>query len=85
MKIIVAIKDTAIQAFGPPFMQHTKGEAMRGLDEEVNNGTGQVNKTPEDFELYQLAEYDETAGQLFAAKQPELIVRAKDLKRVKGE
>lgn len=82
MKLICAVKDLAIQAFGNPFVVHTAGEATRSFRDEVNRKDGQsaVAQHPEDYELYVLGEYDATTGELNVDKEhPALIVRAKDL------
>lgn len=80
MKLICAVKDLAIQAYGMPFYVHTKGEAIRSFSDEVNrtDGKSAVAQHPEDYELYELGTYDEATGTI-EGKSPELFARAKDL------
>jgi len=80
MKPIYAVKDLAVQAFGTPFFVRAKGEAMRSFQDEVNKtADSAIAAHPEDYELYQLGEYDDQTGTILP-QTPELIARAKDLK-----
>jgi len=80
MKLYYAVKDLAVQAFGTPFLVRAKGEAIRSFQDEVNkkDGNSAIAQHPEDYELYQLGEYEEETG-LITGKDPVLIARAKDL------
>lgn len=85
MKIICAVKDRAINAFGQPFFEHTRGSAIRAFRDAVNqaDANNQFNKHPEDFDLYQIGEYDENTGVVNGtqtAEGPIMIARAQDLK-----
>lgn len=82
IKVIVAVKDTAIQAFATPFTVPASAAAVRSLRDEVNNPSSEsdVRKHPEDFELYALATFSESTGEIVANESgPVLICRAKDL------
>jgi hypothetical protein len=84
MKVIVCIKDTAARVFGIPFVVQAGAQAVRSLRDEVNSkdSTSDVCKHPDDFELYQIAEFDEDSGFVIPSDGPALLVRAKDLKDV---
>lgn len=78
--VIVAIRDTALNRFAAPASQPNTPYAVRTFAQEVNNAqNGMLYKRPQDFEMWQLAEYDEETG-LFSANQPACIARAIDLK-----
>lgn len=76
--VVVSVFDSAVQAFGRPAYVHTPAEAVRSFRDEVNNPESYVSKHPEDYELHQLAIFDERLGS-FEVNQV-LLVRAKDLK-----
>ncbi|WNK12965.1 MAG: nonstructural protein [Microvirus sp.] len=80
MKHIYAVKDLAVQAFGMPFFLRSKGEAMRSFQDEVNrtDGKSSVAQHPDDYELYNIGEYDDATGAI-TPMTPELVARAKDL------
>lgn len=82
MKKIYVVKDLAVQAHGLPFFMRSKGEAIRSFQDEVN-GRGQDNSAiaahPEDYELYEIGEYDEENGTIDTNEKNELVARAKDL------
>ena len=64
IKPVFSIYD-AKTGFGPIYTQHTKGEAERQflntLNEESNSN---FYKHPEDFDLYQVGEWDYEEGKL---------------------
>lgn len=81
MKLIYAVKDLAVQAFGQPFFLNSKGEATRSFGDEVNSKdpNSAIAKHPEDYELYEIATWDPQTGKIEPKEAPELVIRAKDL------
>lgn len=79
-KYIVSLKDTATQVYGTPFVVSSPAQAVRSLRDEVNSkdSTSDIRRHPEDFELYELAQYIEDTGVIVPCN-PLLICRAKDL------
>lgn len=57
-----AIYDVKTKAYMHPFMALTHGEAIRSLDDAVNSGKGMIANHPEDFKLFELAEFDDITG-----------------------
>lgn len=80
-KVIVSLKDTATQVYGTPFVVVSPAQAVRSLRDEVNakDSTSDIRRHPDDFELYELASYDEESGIVSPLPTPSLICRAKDL------
>ena len=77
---IVAIRDRAIAAFGRPAFVPTVGAAIRSFGDEINNNQGEMNKHPDDFDLYELGEYNDENGQFLMVKGgPRQIAIGKDL------
>lgn len=67
---IVAIRDIKTNLFGQPIPVRALGEAIRSFEDQCG-GRGNDNMLknhPEDFELYQLATYDETTGEFVNEK-----------------
>lgn len=62
--VVVSVRDSAMQAFGRPLFVPSVGVAVRSFADEVNRKSddNQMNKHPEDFELYALADFDEVTG-----------------------
>lgn len=82
-KCIVALKDTAARVFGVPFVVQAPAQAIRSLRDEVNSkdSTSDVAKHPDDFELYEIALFDEDSGEVVVTPDHPLILsRAKDLR-----
>ncbi|AXH75298.1 MAG: nonstructural protein [Microviridae sp.] len=77
----VSVKDRAIDAFNTPIFVKAVGEATRSFVDECNNKESNLNKHPEDFDLYQVGTFDDSTGS-FQPCAPKLIARAQDC--VKG-
>lgn len=81
--VIIAVRDSAAEAFSVPQFYASHGVALRGFTDEVNR---KDDKNPfyvhaEDFEMYSLGEYDDGTGQFVLNEQPRQIARGKDLRR----
>lgn len=73
---VYSIRDAKAEIFRFPFFKLTHGEAERDFKTLVNDQTSQVNKYPEDYDLYYLGEYDDNSGKLVALDTPQHIVKA---------
>ena len=78
---VLAVRDRAIDAYGQPFFSASVGAAIRGFTDEVNNPRegNQLNKHPEDFDLYLLGEFDDSKG-VFETDTPSQVAIGKDVK-----
>lgn len=76
MKILVALYDRAIEGYGPVMTVHTRGEAIRSFRQEAQNKQSNIGQHPTDYELHQLATYNDQTGEITAAQ--EMIARAED-------
>lgn len=79
MHYAVAVRDTATETFGRPFYVARPAEAVRTFGREINSGepNSLLAAHPSDFELYQLAIWDDETG-TFEIQQ-ERLARGKDL------
>lgn len=78
MKIICALYDRAIDAYGPALTYHTRNEAIRQFKDAANEKGGNINKSPTDYELWQIGTYDDNTGEL-TPNDRERVARAEDL------
>ena len=80
---VVAIYDRAADAYGVPNFVAAIGSAVRGFGDEVNRvaGDNALYQHPEDFDLYELGEYDDQLARFELLADRRLIARAQDLKR----
>lgn len=78
---IVAVRDSAVGAFGQPQYVVSVGGATRGFSDEVNrkDERNAMNAHPEDFELYHLGTYDDQDATFELLPKPVLVIRAKDV------
>lgn len=78
--VLVSIKDTAIQAFGPAFTVRHQGEAMRNFADAINDPQNKsLNQHPEDYELHYLGDFNDETGEINSA--PRILARGVDVKR----
>ncbi len=76
---VVAIRDRAVDAFLRPFMVAHIGQAKRQFRDEINRVAqdNPMHKHPDDYDLYELCEFDDNTG-LFSAGKPRMIEVGKD-------
>lgn len=60
IKKVFAILDTKAEAFLPPFMMHTVGEAERALSDCCSDPQHNFCKFAEDFNLYELGTWNDS-------------------------
>jgi len=80
LQFIVSVKDRAADVFNRPFFVPHRNVAIRDFTDEVNRGVAdnQLNKHPDDFDLYLLGQFDDNAG-TFITEDPVILVRGKDV------
>lgn len=82
-ELVYAVRDSK-SVFNPPFVQKTRGEAIRTFTDLVNDPQNVLlHRYPEDYALYEVAKWDAHLG-VFDLPQsgPMPIVTAVDVKRV---
>lgn len=77
---IVSIKDLAVQAFMRPAFVQATGAAIREFGDAVNDEKHEMFKHPDDYEMYELGEFDDSDGSFAIPKSPGLIAQGKMLK-----
>lgn len=61
-KMLVAVKDLAMNLYASPIIVPTQGVALRSFADEANNVGSPMNKHPQDYELWCLGYYSEVDG-----------------------
>lgn len=80
---IVAIRDRAADVFGQPNFVTSIGGAIRSFSDEINNKRegNTLNQHPEDFDLFELGDYDDASASFDLLPQPRQIAIGKDCVR----
>lgn len=80
--VVVSIKDRAADAFGRPAFVPSVGVAIRSFSDEVNrnDSENQMYAHPDDFDLFELASYDDSTGIVEMLDQPKLLILGKNAK-----
>lgn len=76
---VYSVYDSAVGAYGNPFVCRARGEAVRGFVDECMNVQSPFNKHPRDFHLYYLGSYDIGTGTFEQKTLPVRIVGASDI------
>lgn len=81
LQFVVSVKDRAADVFNRPFFVPHRNVAVRDFTDEVNRvaADNQLNKHPDDFDLYLLGTFDDNTGTFSMEEQPLVLVRAKDV------
>lgn len=80
---IFSIYDKKAQAYILPHFFHQKGEAIRALEDAVNdmsNPNNQIARHPSDFVLMHLGDFDDRTGVVLGLNAPSAIEEAINLK-----
>lgn len=75
-RAVCAVRDLAMEAFAQPMFVPTPAVAVRGFINEARRAESAIRQNPEDYELYHIAEYDESSGTFRNLDKPELLMRA---------
>lgn len=80
LQFVVSVKDRAADVFNRPFFVPHRNVAIRDFTDEVNRvaADNQLNKHPDDFDLYLLGQFDDSKG-TFVSEEPVVLVRGKDV------
>lgn len=81
LQYVVSVQDRASGVFNRPFFVPHRNVAIRDFTDEVNRSAvdNQLNKHPDDFDLYLLGQFDDNTGTFISEGAPQVLVRAKDV------
>lgn len=77
---VFSIRDQKAGVFNTPFFQKSVGEAERNFRELIKDDKSLVSKYPEDFDLYEIGDYDDEKGLVISLDTPHHIAKAVNLK-----
>jgi len=82
IQYICTVKDRAADAFGRPMFVPSTGVAIRSFSDEINrnNADNQLYNHPDDFDLYELGQFDDNTGLFTLHDQPKLLSLGKQVK-----
>lgn len=78
---VFSLYDSKAKMFGPPFYMQTRGMAVRALADLTQDGNSMVSRHPDDFVLYQIAEFDDNTAEFINKNPHELVSMASDFKK----
>lgn len=77
-----SIRDSAADAYGRPFFMSSVGIAIRSFTDEVNRADkeNQIYMHPEDFDLFELGEFDDETGRISLLDVPKQLALGRQVK-----
>lgn len=82
-RVVCAVFDSAVQAFGQPIFAPAVGAVVRSFSDEVNRSAldNPMFGHPDDYELFYLGLFDEESGLFSEGESVRSLSRGKDVKR----
>lgn len=77
--IVMAVRDSAVGAYLRPFYAPSVGAAMRSFYDEVNRKDSEMFRHPDDYELFELGEFEEVSAVFSMKSVPRSVCRAKEV------
>lgn len=74
-----SIFDSKISAYLQPFFVLSNGAAIRAMTDVCNDKGHTFNLHPEDYTLFELADFDESSGQITPLNTPKPIIKVIEL------
>lgn len=71
-----SVFDLKVGAFAAPFFMRSNAEAIRAFSDTVNDSSTSLNRHPEDYCLYCIADWDDASGELSALEPSEMLGKA---------
>lgn len=82
---VCAVYDLKAKAYMQPFFGGNVGSAMRGFGDEVTREGSPIAKHPEDYQLFELGNFDDNSGVIVGIVPCKLLCSANDyVKEVNG-
>lgn len=82
--LVYSIYDIKAKSFGMPFFQQNEEIAIRSFRDLTNDPESMTYRHPDDFTLFQLAEFDADTGIIVGLDQPKTIVNALEIQTPKA-
>lgn len=81
--VVVAVRDRQMNQFLRPTYAVTRGQAVRAFGDEINraNPDNGFYMHPEDYEMFQIAFFDDETGTFENLKKPESLAVGSNLKK----
>lgn len=67
---VFCVFDSKVEAYMQPFFMKSRGEAIRGFTEVVNDPKTSIHKWPADYTLFELGSWDESKAKFELLSTP---------------
>lgn len=76
--VVVSVYDSKVSAFATPFFVRSRGEALRSFEDACGDEKLPFRAHPEDYALYIVGEFEDSAGMLMPMDAPYRLCAASD-------
>jgi len=73
---LFSVRDNKLSSYSRLFPEQAEINAVRAISVAANDKATQIGQFPEDFDLYQVAEFDDVTGQVTPIEPPKFIIAA---------
>lgn len=80
---VFAVRDSKAVAFMQPFFSGANGAAIRAFADAANDGKSPIAMHPEDYNLYELGDFDDNSGEFTSLTPIKMLACAADFVQVK--
>lgn len=80
-KMLYSVYDAKVKYFHPPMFMMNRGEALRSWEEIANDESSTICRHPNDFDLFELGEFDDQTGKIVMHPSPESLGLAIQFRR----
>lgn len=80
---VFGVRDSKALAFLQPFFSASTGAAVRAFGDAINEGNSPLAKHPEDYLLYELADFDDSTGEFISCNPIKMLGCGADFVQVK--
>lgn len=82
---LFCVRDQKMGVYADPFPSPTPGMAERGFENAIKSGQGDISKFPQDFDLYEVAEFDPQSGVVIPLTAPKHLCSGVNFVLAKSE
>lgn len=76
---LFTVRDNKAGTYGQPFALANRNVALRTLSGWVRNPESFISQYPDDFELFEVGDFDQMSGKLIPLPVPDYVGRASEL------
>lgn len=79
---LLSVYDVKSEAYSKPVAVPAVGAGIRAFADAINEGSTDYAKHPEDYDMYEMGDFDDVSGVILPLAKPKFLAKASSLKDV---